>query len=166
LITSDFAPNVRSWAKFVSSTDIREKARTALADDQFLRRMARATVMKAREFLGRPMTEDDDLSAKTELVLSAWRPPLEFHRAILKKVLIDGARINKSATRNWCWDQEIAFCLGAVRLTGGRSITLITDDTMILTTARECGFGGLAISVTQYDRSRDNMSDEHSALGS
>ena len=126
-------PGAVSWDAFVRNPAVQAEVRAWVDSPDSLRALAASEVLMAYKAAGLtyPWPLPDEM---VDLVLRHFRYPLAVEAAVLRGVVERGWDLRTAGRGNSIWDAQIAFNAGQP-LAGNRSITLVTDDRLLLDVA-------------------------------
>lgn len=87
---------------------------------------------------------------KVDRIIELFAAPLKFHNSVLRRVVLDGYDLTRRKTANSFWDLHIAFSTSPLAVLDGTRLWLITNDSPVLTAARESGASEVVRSYADY----------------
>ena len=121
----------------ILTTTLRDTVSEWIDGGGAVRALAESEVRRAHRDIGisipQPVPEE-----MIEAVLGRFAYPLQVESASIKAVLEHGADLSQHGRQNAIWDAQISFNAGQ-SLPGGRTILLVTNDTLLLQVAEGMG---------------------------
>lgn len=132
----------RGTTRAAAMRELRDSKRIRIA-------LAELIIRGAHKDVGQSVPEPLD-PALVEQVWKVIPVGIEFHVEVLRKVIYDGANLDRPRTRNLMWDERISYIIGQ-ELEGG-PIWFITNDPAFGTAAAAAGYADRVKRLDAYER--------------
>jgi len=144
-------PDIGSWEEFQRRPDLSPAVLEALSQEEWSRTFARVQVLKAADALGLNPTEAD-IEERTTWLRQYVKAPFALYTEVMKRVIVNGARLTAKNRANWFWDIHILFGVGREHTTENQPILLVTSDADMVDAATKSGAGTVVASYEEYRR--------------
>lgn len=138
------------WTIFTGDRNARKKFVQYIDSDNFFTDWAKAQVLKAVIALSLSIDQIEDASSKVNIVKLMFKLPFAMYREIIKKMASGGYNLDKKGRSNSVWDMQVMFAFCENGDLDGCETMLVTDDTLMRSSAASAGLGDKCVSSKVY----------------
>ena len=144
-----FDKDVQSWTDLERHPELSPLVLKYLDSPAALDNFARMQVAKAAAALG-IQPSSSQMEERTQWLAPYLRTPVRLYNEVVKRVIVDGARLTTHNRANWFWDTHILFGIGPDQTAGGRPVLLVTSDSDMVDAAATSDAAELVLPYDAY----------------